>query len=303
LQDAHFVKPESLRELNPAASGGTLPAGEPKRASRWCGDQNGGPQHVDAASNLLPPVSRHHRMATYAMSREASVTRGDTRRLRIVERSSESAPGSAMAARTVTLLPRLGAGDRPARRHDLDSGAPPWILRYPQALFSRPGAGPVANPPNGSWPPTRMGREILACRRAIKSRCQRSTVSGRTSRRTLRRTSRGSRCSRRRATPGQPRWSGLSRRAVGVREPRSGAAARGLNRLAGRDARYGRIAPASWPGSPFPTASTSKLPGGSLADPVIASVPSAAAWSVKMVATSKGGQCCRGIDDGRRALQ
>jgi hypothetical protein len=252
------------------------------------------------------------------MSREASVTRGDTRRLRIVERSSESAPGSAMPAPTVTLLPRLGAGDRPARRHDLDSGArgfgqrlpsngtrhdlragawcrvdtgvledlpdgrggdldtddgePPWILRYPQALFSRPGAGPVANPPNGSWPPTRMGREILACRRAIKSRCQRSTVSGRTSRRTLRRTSRGSRCSRRRATPGQPRWSGLSRRAVGVREPRSGAAARGLNRLAGRDARYGRIAPASWPGSPFPAASTSKLPGGSLADPVIASV-------------------------------
>jgi hypothetical protein len=120
--------------------------------------------------------------------------------------------------------------------------------------------------------PTRMGREILACRRAIKSRCQRSTVSGRTSRRTLRRTSRGSRCSRRRATPGQPRWSGLSRRAVAVREPRSGAAARGLNRLAGRDARYGRIAPASWPGSPFPAASTSKLPGGSLADPVIASV-------------------------------
>jgi hypothetical protein len=138
-------------------------------------------------------------MATYAMSREASVTRGDTRRLRIVERSSESAPGSAMPAPTVTLLLRLGARDRPARRHDLDSGArgfgqrlpsngtrhdlragawcrvdtgvledlpdggggdldtddgePPWILRYPQALFSRPCAGPVANPPNGSWPP------------------------------------------------------------------------------------------------------------------------------------------------------
>jgi hypothetical protein len=44
--------------------------------------------------------------------------------------------------------------------------------------------------------PARVGREILACPRAIRSRCRRSTVSGRTSSRRLRRTSRGSWCSR-----------------------------------------------------------------------------------------------------------
>ena len=48
--------------------------------------------------------------------------------------------------------------------------------------------------PDGSWPPATPGRESLACRRPIRSRCQRSMVSERTSSRSLRRVSLGSRC-------------------------------------------------------------------------------------------------------------
>jgi hypothetical protein len=53
--------------------------------------------------------------------------------------------------------------------------------------------------------PARLGRETAACWRASRSRCQRSTVSGRISSRIRRSTSLGSRCSTagRRATPGR----------------------------------------------------------------------------------------------------
>jgi hypothetical protein len=44
--------------------------------------------------------------------------------------------------------------------------------------------------------PGRFGRDMVAWRRATRSRCQRKTVSGRTSSRSPRSTSRGERCSR-----------------------------------------------------------------------------------------------------------
>jgi hypothetical protein len=59
--------------------------------------------------------------------------------------------------------------------------------------------------------PERFGREEAAWRRAIRSRCQRSTVSGRTSNRTPRNASTGSQCSKaakNARSPGanRPRW-------------------------------------------------------------------------------------------------
>jgi hypothetical protein len=76
----------------------------------------------------------------------------------------------------------------------------PWIRRYPHVLFSRARRSTsrrIDRMVGGR--PTRVGSggvEILACRLGIRSRCQRSTVSGRTSSRTLRRTSWGGWCSR-----------------------------------------------------------------------------------------------------------
>jgi hypothetical protein len=90
------------------------------------------------------------------------------------------------------LLVRWGAGSTPAwwrisQTVDAATFTPrtrssPWILRYPQVVFSR------ARRSTSRWidrtvrgRPTAWGRERRACRRPVRSRCQRSTVSGRTS--------------------------------------------------------------------------------------------------------------------------
>ena len=85
----------------------------------------------------------------------------------------------------------------------------PWIRRYPQVLFSearRRTSRRIDRIVRGR--PARWGRELLACRRAIRSRCQRSTVSGRTSSRSWLRTVRGSGCSR---AASQARSAGVNR--------------------------------------------------------------------------------------------
>ena len=105
------------------------------------------------------------------------------------------------------MLVRWGAGSIPASlriSHTVEAAAltprtssSPWILRYPHVLFSRARRSTsrrIDRMVGGR--PTCLGRDILACRRVIRSRCQRSTVSGRTSSRRLRSTSRGRRCSR-----------------------------------------------------------------------------------------------------------
>lgn len=70
------------------------------------------------------------------------------------------------------------------------------MRRYPQVEFSRASrstSSPMERTVRGL--PGRLGRQRAAWRRATRSRCRRSTVSGRTTSRILRSTCEGRRCS------------------------------------------------------------------------------------------------------------
>lgn len=97
--------------------------------------------------------------------------------------SDDSGPLDAHTVEAATLAPRTRSS--------------PWIRRYPQLGFSlarRRTRTRTDRMMRGR--PGRFGRDILAWRRRSRSRCQRRMVSGRTSRRSLRKIWRGSRCRR-----------------------------------------------------------------------------------------------------------
>jgi hypothetical protein len=103
-----------------------------------------------------------------------------------VRSGAGSIPACCRISQTVeaaTLMPRTSSS--------------PWMRRYPQDVFSRARRSTsrrMERTVRGR--PGCLGRDLAAWRRASRSRCQRSTVSGRTSSRNRLSTSRGRACSR-----------------------------------------------------------------------------------------------------------
>jgi hypothetical protein len=126
----------------------------------------------------------------------------------MVSRKSAASRPSACERRNCAqvVAARSGAGSMPATRrisHTVDAAtliprvsSSPCTRRYPQDGFSgtkRSTSTRIERTVGGR--PRRQGREAAAWRRASRSRCQRKTVSGRTSSRKPCRLGRGSRCS------------------------------------------------------------------------------------------------------------
>jgi len=105
-----------------------------------------------------------------------------------------STPSTLRISQTVevaTLIPRVGSS--------------PWMRRYPQDRFSRARRRTrVRTERTVGGRPRRFGFEMFACRALITLRCQRSTVSGRTSSRSRRKTVRGRAAGPRPGTPAPP---------------------------------------------------------------------------------------------------
>ena len=129
---------------------------------------------------------------------------GQGDRLEEVTGQQDLGLGARKSAHVVEL--RSGAGSIPAScrisqmveaaTFTPSTSSSPCTLRYP----TRDSRGPDGAPGRGSSArcaagPGCRGRDRWACRRATASRCQRSTVSGRTTRGSLLSTSLGSRCS------------------------------------------------------------------------------------------------------------
>jgi len=125
-----------------------------------------------------------------------------------VSRKSQASKASAWERRksAQVLAARSGAGSIPASfniSHTVDAAtftpstsSSPCRRRYPQLGFSRARRSTSTRMERTvGGRPGRFGLDRYAWRRARRSRCQRSTVSGRTRSRTRRSTSRGSRCS------------------------------------------------------------------------------------------------------------
>ncbi|SRR6266496_4861128 len=145
-----------------------------------------------------------HRTNTYSLVPVSVVSKKSAARIACLG-AQECRPGGAGA---------LGAGSIPASWRISQTveavtetpctSSSLWILRYPHEVFSRARRGTsrrIDRMVGGR--PACLGPEILACRWVIRSRCQRSTVSGRTSRRRLRSTPRVAGEAGRRARPGQ----------------------------------------------------------------------------------------------------
>jgi len=102
------------------------------------------------------------------------------------------------------------------------------MRRYPQHGFSRPrrsASRRMERTVRGR--PGRLGRDPAAWRRASRSRCQRSTVSGRTSNRNRPSTSLGRRCSRAARNAGHPGGTADGSCPATAPAPRSGGEAPG----------------------------------------------------------------------------
>jgi hypothetical protein len=123
-----------------------------------------------------------------------------------VSRKSQASKASAWERRksAQVLAARSGAGSIPASFnicHTVDAAtftpstsSSPWSRRYPQLGFSCARRGTRRRTERAAGGrPGRFGRDRCAWRRASRSRCQRNTVSGRTSSRTRPSTMRGSR--------------------------------------------------------------------------------------------------------------
>ena len=124
-----------------------------------------------------------------------------------VSKKSQANKASAWKRRKLAqvLDARSGAGSIPASfriSHTVEAAtftprtsSSPWTRLYPQLGFSRTRRSTRTRTERTvGGRPGRFGVDLAACRRAIRSRCQRRIVSGRTSSRSRRNASRGRRC-------------------------------------------------------------------------------------------------------------
>ena len=143
------------------------------------------------------------------------VQAGAGQRRRFEEVSGDDGVGLAAQDRCPGVAGALGPGryrpravssptrSRPRPLHRV-RGVRRGFCGIPRAVLAGQAQHQPADGSEGRGLPARLGRESTACRRAVRLRCQRSTVSGRTSSRISRSTSRAAGAAERRATPGRP---------------------------------------------------------------------------------------------------